>query len=1055
MAEWREQLKILDEERERGRLSHAEFLRQRSAIITAQDTEDVQEEPAAVQEQSESTEASPFVGLRKDGKPLLIVEGMESNLPIGVEVDDRYRLERKLAEGRLGTIYEAYDLQEEEAVALKMLHLSRLREPATYELLQRETDIAGRISHGHIVPLLNSSFSEGLAYFVYELMDGGNLKTRLHREGSFEPDQAVQILCALLDGISILHEAMLPHLGIEPTKILFSSGHEPHLLGFGLRGRLPVHRMEPGDWRFYAAPEQWQGGMGDRRADIYACGMLLYKMLTGNLPFDETSEDGFEQWLEQKDRTFEELPEALAEIVGSCLATTPEKRYRSAGELRRALMGTGQALRWYWSPESILDGISKRIHGSLVSCSGKTLSIRGVLKILDRGLAQPSSRLEDGKILVESDPLALQLIGHPTRRDALSQAFERAQSSKDPAELLALEDLPLPERFWALKAAAHFSNAETMDAELEAVEEQASSCKDWLGVSDLAISVYQDQATADLALNRAVQEARTSIDHIRIGAHLRWKYDDIRRARVSLGSAETGAQSSQDWLLLSEAWIALLEDGTASKNAVEKAVHAAEGEGFVQQALLAAEAGRRLGAVPAVIRWGVGLEQAASRSHELRSVMEMWEQMGLVDRARPLAHRRQERLRQELARHRSQLVPLEIALPMPEEPYDEYAIEVFGQQVAEQLRLAAVAKELDQDAVELQLKEGEWSLPYMARQMEARRKELEEQRALLSALGEVKAQAKSIGWDLPSQERPLSERSIQGLREQVTEQGTFSAEIVVLETRAEELGLKIDVPPLPRSKAQLTALEEHIEESFQRQQLEELQMRAGLLNWMNAGASIRLRAKEIEDLRSKVEEQERFFRNVRDIQEEGLEIGWQVPLPEFPILEEELEDLRNTLSVQQHHSKTLSGLGIRADALGWDLPKPPMPCHSGHVTGLQEELEKQEEWVALLLAAKTDAEERLGWAPSLPAMPCSSSQVPEYVDRIAEQQSFWEELKTLRAKGARPMESKEPSFPLDKKKLEAHSVRIEAFFYQRNRQRKIVGLIGVAIAALSALIWWN
>ena len=143
MAEWPDQLKKLDEERERGRLSHAEFLRQRSAIITALDggpSEDQDSPDGSPAEAEENIQ--PFVGLRKDGKPVLIVEGMESELPPGVEVDERYRLVRKLEEGRLGSIYLAFDNKEKANVALKMIHLGRLREPATYELLQRESDIS-------------------------------------------------------------------------------------------------------------------------------------------------------------------------------------------------------------------------------------------------------------------------------------------------------------------------------------------------------------------------------------------------------------------------------------------------------------------------------------------------------------------------------------------------------------------------------------------------------------------------------------------------------------------------------------------------------------------------------------------------------------------------------------------------------------------------------------------------------------------------------------------------------------------------------------------------
>ena len=101
----------------------------------------------------------------------------------------------------------------------------------------------------------------------------------------------------------------------------------------------------------------------------------------------------------------------------------------------------------------------------------------------------------------------------------------------------------------------------------------------------------------------------------------------------------------------------------------------------------AALSGERLGASPAVIRWGISLEQKAQNSREMLAVETMWRQMELTDRAVPLADRRQLRLSQELTRLRSQLVPLEIQLPLPSPPFDEYIVESYAAQVQEQQKL--------------------------------------------------------------------------------------------------------------------------------------------------------------------------------------------------------------------------------------------------------------------------------------------------------------------------------------------------------------------------------
>jgi serine/threonine protein kinase len=217
---------------------------------------------------------------------------MTSTFHPGLVLDGRYRLERPLAAGGMGTVWVGRQMALQREVAVKLL---RLGSDPLRERLRREALALAAVHHPSVVQVFDyGETPEGDPYLVMELVRGEPLGQRVRRGGPFEATEAVLLALPLLEGLAVAHHAGIVHRDIKPENVVLSAGPaglQPKLLDFGI-----ARVAEGGAARLtadggligtpaYMAPEQVRGLDVDARVDVWGMAVLLYEIMSGKTPF--------------------------------------------------------------------------------------------------------------------------------------------------------------------------------------------------------------------------------------------------------------------------------------------------------------------------------------------------------------------------------------------------------------------------------------------------------------------------------------------------------------------------------------------------------------------------------------------------------------------------------------------------------------------------------------------------------------------------------------------------------------------------------------------------
>jgi len=257
----------------------------------------------------------------------------------------RYALMRTLGQGGMGTVYQARDRLVGDVVALKTLEFGKYANPDARERFIREVRLARRITHPHVARMHDLGTHEGQAFLTMEYVEGEDLRALLARERPLPAPRAAHIALAVCEGLAAAHSAGVVHRDLKPANVLVEAGGRVVLTDFGIAravtGEVSSETQGVVGTPLYMAPEQVAGEPVDTRADLYAVGLLLFEMLTGQVPFT-----GDSPWaiamarLRQPPpdlRLDTSVPSPLAEVVHRCLARAPEQRLASAREVASAL----------------------------------------------------------------------------------------------------------------------------------------------------------------------------------------------------------------------------------------------------------------------------------------------------------------------------------------------------------------------------------------------------------------------------------------------------------------------------------------------------------------------------------------------------------------------------------------------------------------------------------------------------------------------------------------------------------------------------------------------
>jgi serine/threonine protein kinase len=260
-----------------------------------------------------------------------------------------YRIERRLGRGGMGILYLALEPGLERRVALKLIAPEVVTDAVFARRFAEESRIAASIEHPNVVPIYAAGEEGGVPWIAMRYVAGSDLGRRIAREGRLDPAAAVALIAQVGNGLDAIHAAGLVHRDVKPPNVLLGGdpgAEHAYITDFGVARNIATESGLTQTGRFvgtldYVAPEQISGEEIDARVDVYALGCLLFKLLTGEVPFPREGEAA---------RLYAHLndpppapslyatavPATLDDVVARAMSKSPGDRYPSAGDLGRA-----------------------------------------------------------------------------------------------------------------------------------------------------------------------------------------------------------------------------------------------------------------------------------------------------------------------------------------------------------------------------------------------------------------------------------------------------------------------------------------------------------------------------------------------------------------------------------------------------------------------------------------------------------------------------------------------------------------------------------------------
>jgi tRNA A-37 threonylcarbamoyl transferase component Bud32 len=260
---------------------------------------------------------------------------------LGTLLGGRYRLDAQIGRGGMSTVYRAFDIVLERPVAIKLMHREIATDSDQLERFRREARAVAQLSHPHIVGVIDYGEDDGRPYIVFEYVEGETLKERIRRTGRLPSTEAVAYAIEIARALGVAHARHIVHRDVKPQNVLIDDEGRAKVTDFGIARTLDEEGLTA-DGRVlgttdYVSPEQALGRPVTGQSDLYSLGIVLYEMLTGEVPFK-----GENQVAVAMKHVREELPDvqakcpdvsaALAAVVDTATAKRVEDRYADDAE---------------------------------------------------------------------------------------------------------------------------------------------------------------------------------------------------------------------------------------------------------------------------------------------------------------------------------------------------------------------------------------------------------------------------------------------------------------------------------------------------------------------------------------------------------------------------------------------------------------------------------------------------------------------------------------------------------------------------------------------------
>ena len=264
----------------------------------------------------------------------------------GQKINDRYQIIKSIGEGGMANVYLAYDTILDRNVAVKVLRGDLATDEKFVRRFQREALSASSLSHPNIVEVYDVGEDNGQYYIVMEYIEGCQLKQLLKKRGRLTLSEVIDIMLQITDGLSVAHDAYIIHRDIKPQNIMILDSGLVKITDFGIAMAMNSTQLTQTNSVMgsvhYLPPEQANGKGSTLQSDIYSMGILMYELLTGELPYkgDNAVEIALKHLKEKipsvRDK-YPEIPQSVENIIIKATAKNPKNRYADARSMNEDL----------------------------------------------------------------------------------------------------------------------------------------------------------------------------------------------------------------------------------------------------------------------------------------------------------------------------------------------------------------------------------------------------------------------------------------------------------------------------------------------------------------------------------------------------------------------------------------------------------------------------------------------------------------------------------------------------------------------------------------------